>query len=158
MSYEDFLKLNSKYRLSAEWDNTLKEVNKDSAFIIADNYKAQIWWYNDTTFKVLYYGIEKYKKLLDDLGVEYTWTSDRKNGGLEHEYVIDFKYFDKVIEIFNPKKSPSKKVNPFSVRNQNIYLRFMRNIDYDFYNNLLEKNIKGIDLSLENKKSKKPKK
>lgn len=137
MLYSDFLKLNKQYRVCCEWDCSLKECNKDSAFIIADNFRTQIYWKNDKTFGVLNYGKERYSEKLDALNVPYELDGE----GYENLYFIDFKYFEKCIQVFNPKKSPSNSVSPFSVKNINNYLRFCRNIDKDFYGKKLEERI-----------------
>lgn len=140
MEYDEFLKLNKRYRMGCEWDNSLSECNKDSAFIIADSYRTAIYWHKDK-FEVLFYGREKYIPELKKLKIEFEHTSESEGGGFEHTYFIDWKYFEKCIKIFKPKLSPKNSVNPFSVRNKNIFLRFMRNIDYEYYDTLLAKNI-----------------
>lgn len=143
MTYEDFLELKRKYRVCCEWNNTLTECNPDSVFIIADKFKTQIWYKNEDTFGVLSYGREKYIEKLKKLEIPFEYRNDSNGGGSEHEYFIDFKYFDKCIDIFNPKLAPLNAVSPFSKRNINLYLRFCRNIDYDYYNKKLLANIQG---------------
>lgn len=144
MSYDEFLNLKNRYRICCEWDDTLKEFNPNSAFIIGDNYRTQIWYKNNDTFGILFYGREKYSEILNKLNVPFEYSNDSETGGTEHEYFINFKYFDKCINIFKPKLSPKNSVYPFSKRNINIWLRFCRNIDYDYYNKKLEKNISDI--------------
>lgn len=139
MTYEQFLKLNKSYRICCDWDDTLTKCNKESAFIIADNFRTIIYWKDNDTFGVLNYGKERYSSQLDKLKVEYEMDDD----GYENVYFIDFKYFEKCIKVFNPKKSPSNSVSPFSVKNINNYLRFMRNIDKEYYGKKLEQNIGG---------------
>lgn len=142
MTYDEFLELKHKYRLSAEWNDDLTECSKDSAFIICDDYKTQIWYKNESTFGVLSYGREKYIEGLKKLGIPYVYFNDKElTGGSEHQYFIDFKYLDKCIKLFKPKLSPKNFVQPLSKRNINIYLRFMRNIDYDYYEKKLRENI-----------------
>lgn len=144
MSYEDFLELKRKYRVCCEWNDELTEYNPDSAFIIGDNYRTQIWFKNENTFGVLFFGREKYLNGLRKLNIPFVYSNDTETGGSEHEYFIDFKYFYECIDIFKPKLAPKNFVYPFSRRNINIWLRFCRNFDYNYYNKKLEENISDI--------------
>lgn len=60
MTYEEFKKLNKKYRIACEWDDTLKECNPDSAFICCKGDKTQIYYYSEKYFRVLNIGNGKY--------------------------------------------------------------------------------------------------
>lgn len=139
MDYKDFLKLNKDYRVCCEWSNDLTECNKESAFIIADSFRTQVYWRDENTFGVLNYGKERYSSMLDNLKVPYSVEGE----GYENLYFIDFKYFDKCIHVFKPKKAPSNSVSPFSKKNINNYLRFCRNIDKEYYGKKLDERIAG---------------
>lgn len=141
MSYEEFLELKRKYRVCCEWNDELTEFNPDSAFIICDNHRTQISYKNENTFGVLSFGREKYKKALEELGVPYEYSNNAEGVGTEHEYFIDFKYLDKCIHVFKPKKSPKNFVYPFSRRNITTWLRFCRNVDEEYYDKKLKEYI-----------------
>lgn len=138
MSYEEFLELKKKYRLCCEWNDELTEFNENSAFIICDNNRTQIWYKDENTFGVLSYGRERYKNDLDKLNIFYEYVNNAEGMGTEHQYFINFNYFDKCINVFKPKSAPKNFVYPFSRRNITTWLRFCRNIDEKYYDRKLK--------------------
>lgn len=138
MKYEEFIKLNKRFRIICEWDNTLSECNPDSAFIYCDEGKGQIYLLNEKTMRFIYFtSTSSFKDEMDKRKIPCDWY--RLNG----EQILDFdvKYFEKAIDIFRPKPSPKNSVPVTSIKNHNLFLRIMRNCDLNYYSKILEKNI-----------------
>lgn len=139
MNYADFLQLNKKYRIITEWDNDLKIPNKESGFIYCYNGKVRIYPISDTIIQVHSLSSVDFSSRIKE-----KYNIDIVQHGENGEFVLEFNsdLLEKIIDIFKPKKAPKQAVPPHSVRNINLWLRYMRNID-PRYQDILNKRLKS---------------
>lgn len=139
MIYEDFLKLNNKYRMICEWDEKLKECDKTSVIIPCYHNKGFVSWKDEKTLQLTLFVTptaplerikQKYGKIF-------------KCFGENSEYVVYFTEEDisLIDEFFIFTKQSSRPVPPSSVRNITTFLRIFKNI-HPRYKDSLEKYIK----------------
>ena len=137
MTDEQFLELNSKYRIVAEFSDDLECINKESVFIPCLAYKGMIYPKNESKNIVLVFQspnfyIEKLKQ--KGLNIELF--------GELGEYYVEFNddIFDEVAKEFKAKKQAQRPIPPHSVRNITTFLRVMQNV-HPRYKKQLEKYI-----------------
>ncbi len=127
MTLAEFKKLNKKYRMVCDWDDELKNCNKDSFFIPCWNNNGMICWKDNKTMEIIMFSSptnileklnSKYGIKLESFGElgEYTVKIDR---GVDYE---------KVFECFKAKAQAKQPIPPHSNRNITLFLRVMQNI------------------------------
>lgn len=127
MTQNEFLKLNSKYRIIPEFSEDLNEII-DSYFIYCNCGKARIYMNNDDTLFILYFSTKYDTDVkLKEIGVEvenYSYS----NGEITFESNI--KNLNKLCEFLKAYKTGK---NPVSVnsksKNRSYWVRTQRNID-----------------------------
>lgn len=135
MTYEKFLELKKHYRIIAEWDEGLKNCNKDSAFIYCYGGKMKLYPEGEKTFRIDVFASINLSEKFKANDIPYIeWYGEAG----EFIMIFDEVYLDDVLKIVKPKTAPQVPVNPFSVRNHNLWLRVMRNIHIRYADKLEE--------------------
>ena len=138
MIYEDFLKLNNKYRMICEWDEKLKECDKTSVIIPCYRNKGFMSWKDEKTLQLTLFFSPSVQ--LERIKQKYEKTFEYF--GENCEYVIYFteEDIDLIDEFFIFTKQSSRPIPPSSVRNITTFLRVFKNI-HPRYKILLDKYI-----------------
>lgn len=135
MTYEKFLELKKYYRIIAEWDEELKTCNKDSAFMYCYGGKMKLYPEGERKFRIDVFASINLAEKFKSNDIPYL---EWYGGSGEFIMIFDEAYLDDVLKIVKPKTAPQIPVNPFSVRNHNLWLRVMRNV-HRRYGEKLEK-------------------
>lgn len=137
MTDEQFLELNSKYRLVAEFSDDLECLNKESVFIPCLSNKGMIYPKGDDKNIVLVFqSPNSYAEKLKQKGLNI------ESFGELGEYYVEFNddIFDDVAKEFRAKKQAQRPIPPHSCRNITTFLRVMQNV-HPRYKDQLEKYI-----------------
>lgn len=137
MTNEQFLELNNRYRVVAEFSDDLECVNKESVFIPCLASRGMIYAKDENTNVVLsFQSPNAYVEKLQQRGLSI------ESFGELGEYYVEFNddIFDEVAKEFKAKKQAQRPIPPHSVRNITTFLRVMQNV-HPRYKDQLEKYI-----------------